>query len=220
MRLRSCFPLTSENLNKVDHQRCRERLGGKKKFNIKVYLYSFSTGGENSTLAVTFYPHTLFIFTVCPSSSALHLKLLPPTSTVSFLPLLFTNKRTHARTHARTHTDIPWHLVLLMLDGGCHGNTSLTLFLVSLAEKTQKLTQEAEEVQGARIIRSNQWRPVEGTEVIPRLSGSSVLDCQKRDLGGCCCPVKPKVNCDSTHKVLIKHDLLPHPTKLRLFHVR
>lgn len=37
--------------------------------------------------------------------------------------------------HARRHTDIPWHLVLLTLDGGCHGNTSLTLFLGSLAEK-------------------------------------------------------------------------------------
>lgn len=114
-------------------------------------------------------PTHTFIFTVRPRSSALHLKLLPPTSTVSFLPLLFTNKR--------THTDIPWHLVLLMLDGGCHGNTSLTLFLGSLAEKTQKLTQEAEEVQGARIIRSHLWRTVERTEVIPRLGGSSVLDC-------------------------------------------
>ena len=217
MRLRSCFPLTSENLNKVDHQRCRERLGGKKSSTSRCIYIHFRL--EEKTL------HWQSPFTRTHSSYLQYVRVLlrsiwncfHPRRPSPFSPSF---SQTNARTHARTHTDIPWHLVLLMLDGGCHGNTSLTLFLVSLAEKTQKLTQEAEEVQGARIIRSNQWRPVEGTEVIPRLSGSSVLDCQKRDLGGCCCPVKPKVNCDSTHKVLIKHDLLPHPTKLRLFHVR
>ena len=40
--------------------------------------------------------HTSYLH--LPRSSALHLKLLPPTSTVSFLPLLLTNKCTHAGT--------------------------------------------------------------------------------------------------------------------------
>ena len=71
----------------------------------------------------------------------LHFKLLPPTPTVSLSPF---------HTHIHTHTQrLGYSLTLHVANAGWRLSWEhiFDSFLGSLARKTQKLTQEAEEVQ-------------------------------------------------------------------------